>query len=95
MVSMDGVMQAPGGLTSSRASSTGVLIGHYERDGEIQIVDGALDSPSKRGIARQERMQREEYDTTGGSPEVAGERSNAARSTAVPSKPSIHTEASK
>jgi len=48
-------------LTSSRVSSTGVLIGHYERDGEIKIVDGALDSPSKREIARQERMKREGY----------------------------------
>src|SRR4029450_12620031 len=47
-------------LTSSRVSSTGVLIGHYERDGEIKIVDGALDSPSKREIARQERMKRED-----------------------------------
>jgi hypothetical protein len=46
-------------LTSSRVSSTGVLIGHYERDGEIKIVDGALASPSKREIARQERMKRE------------------------------------
>src|SRR5213596_362089 len=46
-------------LTHSRVSSTGVLIGHYERDGEIKIVDGALDSPSKREIARQERMKRE------------------------------------
>ena len=46
-------------LTSSRVSSTGVLIGHYERGGEIKIVDGALDSPSKREIARHERMKRE------------------------------------
>src|SRR5438445_9570836 len=46
-------------LTGSRVSSTGVLVGHYERDGEIKIVDGALDSPSKREIARQERMKRE------------------------------------
>src|SRR5258708_24013003 len=45
--------------TSSRVSSTGVLIGHYERDGKIKIVDGALDSPSKREIARQERMKRD------------------------------------
>ena len=48
-------------LTSSRVSSTGVLIGHYERDGEVKIRDGALDSPSKREIARQERMKRESY----------------------------------
>src|SRR5213592_3539432 len=46
-------------LTSSRVSSNGVLIGHYERGGEIKIVDGALDSPTKREIARQERMKRE------------------------------------
>jgi dihydrofolate reductase len=46
-------------LTSSRVSSTGVVIGHYERDGEIKIVDGAVDSPSKREIARRERMKRE------------------------------------
>ncbi len=47
-------------LTGSRVSSTGVLIGHYERDGEIKIVDGALgQSPSKREIARRERMKRE------------------------------------
>ncbi len=46
-------------LTSSRVSSTGVLVGHYERGGEIKIIDGALDSPSTREIARQERMKRE------------------------------------
>ncbi|TMQ65717.1 MAG: deaminase [Candidatus Eisenbacteria bacterium] len=46
-------------LASSRVSSAGVLIGHYERGGEIKIVDGALDSPSKREIARQERIKRE------------------------------------
>src|SRR6266403_4471683 len=46
-------------LTKSRVSSTGVLIGHYERDGEIKIDHTALDSPSKREIARQERMKRE------------------------------------
>ena len=46
-------------VTSSRVSSNGVLIGHYERGGEIKIVDGALDSPSEREIARRERMKRE------------------------------------
>ncbi len=46
-------------LTGSRVSSTGVLIGHYEREGEITIADGALGSPSKREVARQERMKRE------------------------------------
>src|SRR5438477_7930697 len=47
-------------LTRSRVSSTGVLIGHYERGGEIKIDDTALDSPSKREIARQERIKRED-----------------------------------
>ncbi len=47
-------------LTSSRTSSTGILIGHYERGGEIKIGDTALDSPSEREIARQERMKRED-----------------------------------
>src|SRR5437773_4340200 len=47
-------------LASSRVSSTGVLIGHYERDGEVKIVDGAIGiDRSKREIARQERMKRE------------------------------------
>jgi hypothetical protein len=36
------------------------MIGHYERAGEIKIGDTALDSPSEREIARQERMKREE-----------------------------------
>jgi dihydrofolate reductase len=47
-------------LTGSRVSSTGVLIGHYERDGEIKIVDGGLGiRPSQREVARRERMKRE------------------------------------
>src|SRR5712675_1219782 len=46
-------------LTRSRVSSTGVMIGHYERDGEVKIGGTALDSPSDREVARQERMKRE------------------------------------
>ena len=46
-------------LTGSRVSSGGLLIGHYERDGEIRLNDTAVDSPSKREIARRERMKRE------------------------------------
>src|SRR5438067_2401636 len=46
-------------LTRSRVSPNGLLVGHYERDGEIKIVDGAPGSPSKREIARQARMKRE------------------------------------
>lgn len=46
-------------LTSSRVSSTGLVIAHYVRDGEIKIGDTALDTPSQAEAARQERMKRE------------------------------------
>jgi dihydrofolate reductase len=46
-------------LTSSRVSSTGITIAHYERAGEIKIGDTALDSPSDAERARRERMKRE------------------------------------
>jgi hypothetical protein len=45
-------------LTSSRVSSTGLLIGHYKRAGDIAIGDTALDSPSDAERARRERMKR-------------------------------------
>ena len=47
-------------LTRSRVSSNGLVIGHYERGGEIQIGDTAADAPSAREVARQERMKRED-----------------------------------
>ena len=46
-------------LTSSRVASTGILIGHYDRRGEIDVGNTAQDAPSKAELARQERMQRE------------------------------------
>jgi dihydrofolate reductase len=46
-------------LTRSRVSPNGLIVGHYEREGEIKIDDTALGSPSKREIARRERMKRE------------------------------------
>jgi dihydrofolate reductase len=46
-------------LTRSRVSPSGLIVGHYEREGEIKIVDAMLDSPSEREVARQERMKRE------------------------------------
>ena len=46
-------------LTRSRVSSTGMVIAHYERDGEIPVGDTALDSPSQAEAARQDRMKRE------------------------------------
>jgi hypothetical protein len=46
-------------LTRSRVSTTGLVIAHYERSGDIKIGDTALDSPSDAERARQERMKRE------------------------------------
>ncbi len=46
-------------LTRSRVSTTGLVIAHYERSGEIKIGDTALDSPSDAERARQARMKRE------------------------------------
>ena len=46
-------------LTRSRISSTGLMIGHYERAGEIRIGDTAFDSPTDTERARRERMKRE------------------------------------
>ena len=46
-------------LTRSRVSSTGLMIAHYERAGEIKIGDTAPNAPSEREVARQQRMKRE------------------------------------
>ena len=46
-------------LTRSRVSNRGLLIGHYERAGDIEIGDTALDSPSDAERARRERLKRE------------------------------------
>src|SRR5213075_1950368 len=46
-------------LTRSRVSSNGLIVGHYEREGEVKLGDVTPDSPSQRELARQERMKRE------------------------------------
>ena len=46
-------------LTNSRVSTTGLLIGHYDRAGGIAIGDTAFDAPSDAERARRERMKRE------------------------------------
>jgi dihydrofolate reductase len=46
-------------LTRSRVSTTGLVIAHYERAGDIKIGDTAFDSPSDAERARQQRMKRE------------------------------------
>jgi dihydrofolate reductase len=55
----DGSVANRWALTGSRVSSTGILIGHYERAGEIEVGDTALPEPSAAERARQERMRRE------------------------------------
>jgi dihydrofolate reductase len=47
-------------LVRSRVSSSGIMIAHYERDGDVKIGDTALDSPSPAETGRQARMQRED-----------------------------------
>ena len=46
-------------LTSTRASSKGLVIAHYERAGSIEIGDTAMETPSDAERARQARMKRE------------------------------------
>src|SRR3954464_10256117 len=46
-------------LTNSRVSPNGLIVGHYEREGEIKIDDTTLDAPSEREFARRKRMKRE------------------------------------
>jgi dihydrofolate reductase len=46
-------------LVRSRVSSTGTMLAHYERAGDIKIGDAAMDKPSKAELARRERMKRE------------------------------------
>ncbi len=46
-------------LTSSRVSPNGLIIGHYERDGDVRTANVLVDPPSERELARRERMKRE------------------------------------
>src|SRR2546423_8178130 len=46
-------------LTRSRVSPNGLIVGHYEREGEIKIGDAMLQAPSEREISRRERMKLE------------------------------------
>ena len=46
-------------LARSRVSSTGVIVAHYERAGEIRVGDTELESPSDAERARRQRMKLE------------------------------------
>jgi dihydrofolate reductase len=47
-------------LTNSRVCPSGMIVGHYEREGAVKTDDTRLESPSKREMARQQRMKHEE-----------------------------------
>jgi dihydrofolate reductase len=46
-------------LASSRVSGRGLMIGHYERAGGIEVGEAALKAPSDAERARRERVKRE------------------------------------
>ena len=46
-------------LARSRVSPNGLIVGHYERDGNVKTGSAPLASTSEREIARQKRMKRE------------------------------------
>jgi len=46
-------------LARSRVAPTGVIVGHYEREGAVKVDDTRHESPSEREVARRKRMQRE------------------------------------
>jgi len=46
-------------LTRSRVSPNGLIVGHYQRGGDVKIGDAGLDSPSEVELARRQRMKRE------------------------------------
>jgi hypothetical protein len=47
------------GLARSVVTKSGVMIGHYERGGDVELAPAGPPSTSKAEIARQERMKRE------------------------------------
>ena len=45
-------------LARSRVAPNGLIVGHYEREGDVKIGNAAPDAPSEREIARRKRMAR-------------------------------------
>jgi dihydrofolate reductase len=46
-------------LKRSRITSNGVVVAHYEKEGEVKVANAAPGAPSEREVARRERMERE------------------------------------
>lgn len=55
----DGSLPRTFKLVRTDVSSTGVMTGQYEREGEVRIVTSAPGEPSERELIRQERMKAE------------------------------------
>lgn len=56
----DGSVACAYNLTRTRISSSGIVIAHYERGGDIKVGDTALAQSSDAEVARQARMKRED-----------------------------------
>ena len=46
-------------LTGSLVSETGVIVAHYERDGDVKVDSSEVGPPTERELARRERIKRE------------------------------------
>lgn len=55
----DGAAPHAWALVNSRVAKNGLVVTQYGRDGAIRTADTAMDKPSAREIARQERMKQE------------------------------------
>ncbi len=46
-------------MTSSRVSPSGLIVAHYERDGDVKTGDYAMNPPTPQETARREKLNRE------------------------------------
>lgn len=56
----DGAAPHSFNLAGSRVCASGIMVGRYERAGDVRIADTAMATPSDAERARQERMKRED-----------------------------------
>ena len=47
-------------LTGHRVSPNGLIVTHYEREGDVRVENILVDPPSQREVARRARMKRED-----------------------------------
>jgi dihydrofolate reductase len=46
-------------LVRSTVTPNGLMVGHYEKEGEVRVANPPMQSPSEREIKRRERLKRE------------------------------------